>query len=101
MNLTEMFEQLNLDRHLISPEDLYATVHKLTDEQIQQQITLWLTSLDRYHQVPGKTVGKMLGICDVALRDIPLSHKQRIYAVATLITYWDQMSAEARARILL
>jgi hypothetical protein len=101
MNLNELFENLSVNQHAITNDHRYAMADELTDEQIQQQITRWLSGLDTHHQVPGKTVGVMLGICDMSLNHIPLSHKQRIYAVSNLIRYWDQMSVQARADMML
>jgi hypothetical protein len=99
MNLNHLFEELNLEKHRIRDPELYLITNELTDQDIQQQVSTWLSGLDRHHQVPGKIIGRMQSICDVSFKDIALSRAQRVYAVGYLITYWDQMSATARAQM--
>jgi hypothetical protein len=60
---------------------------------------LFVSGLDRTHQVPGRVIYSILDICEGYRESGSMTMAEQAYLAHNLIDYWSALSAEIRARI--
>ena len=101
MNIYDFFEELNLEQSKINDQFIYQIKNLIPDKNLVPIIVIWLKGIGSQHQVPGRVVITMAGICDFYREVGELTQKQQIYVIGNLIRYWDQISCESRAQLML
>lgn len=101
MNLYDFFEELHLEKQNINDQFVYEITKQIPTSDLIRITNKWLIGISNKHQVPGKIVITMQGICDYYREHQSLTMKQEIYVVNNLIRYWDQIGLEMRMDMML
>lgn len=101
MNLYDFFEGCSLEKASINDQFIYQINNFIPNSNLISIAITWLRGIGSQHQVPGRVVTTMAGICDFYREVGELTRKQQIYVISNLITYWDQISCESRAQMML
>ena len=99
MRIYDLLETLNLDYPNLSEQQIWQVYEEYNTKQWIDATHRYLKELDRYHQVPGKVIHTLWGVCDYYREHQELTAKQAVYLVANLVRYWDQMSCLGRSQI--
>ena len=97
MNIYRQLEILHLDQSLTTPADLYQVVARYDLAKWVRTTDLFLRSIEREHQIPGKTIETLRGICQCHHDGFELTQKQLYFLVYNLVRYWDQLTCVSRA----
>jgi hypothetical protein len=99
MRIYDFIEGCHLDRHQLT-DDLRGQIPRAYSEQEWIKLAqLFVAGLDRHHQVPGKIIYNILGICEYFKLNQSLTNRQRHYLANSLVDYWNNLGIESRARI--
>ena len=99
MNIYHSLEVLHLDQSLTTPADLYQVVASYDVTKWIQATELFLRGIERKHQIPGKVIETLWGICLWYNDGIPVTQKQLYFLVYNLMRYWDQLRCEVKASL--
>ena len=100
MNLYDFFEECSLEKQKITPEWIYQANDYISDYDLVKVANKWLIGISNKHQVPGKVVLTVAGICDFYKEHNNLTTKQKTFLIGNLIQYWDQIGLLMRSQIL-
>lgn len=101
MNIYEFFEESNLEQAYKNEQFVYQAAESIPDLDLVRVANTWLRGISNQHQVPGRPVLVIANVCDYYQEHKHLTNRQRIYLIAHLIQYWDQMTLQARAQLML
>lgn len=96
MNIYEIFEELSLNKDIVEQHHIYQLSNTLDDKNLVKVAERWIHGLESRHQVPGRVAETMAGIVDWYRECEMMTDRQRIYIVANLVNYWNQLSLSAR-----
>lgn len=101
MRIVEAIEELNLSKNQLTDQMRIIARDTYPLSSWIKAAELWLTNLDRTHQVPGRVVYQITDICRTYHSGIRLTDKQQHFLAMTLIDNWHEMSCQARADLML
>lgn len=101
MNLYHFFEECNLEKRQVTDNLIHQIHQEIPDGAVVSVATTWLVGIGNRHHVPGQVVATTAGICDFYRETGVLTQKQKIFLVANLIQYWDQIELETRTQIMI
>jgi hypothetical protein len=101
MNLYDFFEECSLEKQNITDQFVYEITNQIPASDLIKITNKWLVGISNKHQIPGKVILTMQGICDFYRECHDLTPKQRVFVINNLIRYWDQINCESRANMML
>ena len=102
MNLIELIEHLHLDlkqldQNVINNE----IIANYSDNDLVRLVEVFLRGIGSRHQIDGNTVYTLHDMCDYYREFNEFSRKQQVYIIQNVLKYWDQLSLESRAILML
>lgn len=101
MRIYDLAEEAWLDRLTFMDQDLYKILDLYGDEPIMTFACWFLDNIEPQHTIPGKTVFDMRDIMSRHHnKDRTLTNKQRTYLLGRVLAHWDNLTCQARAKVL-
>jgi hypothetical protein len=101
MTIYEVVEFCNLERDQLTPKMRQDIISSYTQTQWLGVAKRFLRGLDRQHQVPGKHIQKLYDFINYHEERKTWTWEQQWNAMAIVIDYWQEMSCESRAELML
>jgi hypothetical protein len=100
MNLTELVENIVLDRHELTTDAISQVVlANYSDLDLVNLTRTFLRGIGNCHQVPGNLVFHLTDIADSYKEFGRLTPRQQRYVLHNIINYWNEMGVEMRATL--
>lgn len=96
MKIYHTIEELSFLKDHISDSDRIQVIKLFTQEQWVKAADYFLKGISNQHNMIGKTVDTMRGICQYYYEHHNITWKQLTYLVANLIENWQEISYEYR-----
>ena len=91
MKIYEFIDTCFNYKHNLTDLIRYELNKEFTEQQWIQAGIFFVTHLNKKHQIPGRVIETIMGICQWRIDTNPLSNEQKIYLSKKIIDYWDQL----------
>lgn len=99
MRLVDVIEECSLCH---TPDQvIWQIIKAYTPDDISRLVKIFLDGIGSQHQVPGKLVATLQDIRYNYLEYGQMSRDQKILMIGEIIRYWQEMTCESRANLLL
>ena len=101
MRICDIVEELDIDNIMPTDNQLVQIIDLYPDNKWNEITEIYLKGIGNQHQTPGAIVHTLHGILDFYRENSMLTTKQKMYVLANLIRYWNQMNCLSRAELSL